>query len=218
MSFTSVSCDSVFIAIRWAKTVLNIQLNLRTVRYKIFFFYFRYATPPQQIAAFNRRSSPETINDSKTEFLNPCDDTVFDTDILNLDPDGEFNIHFPMRRGEFYVHDGIGGSLTSVMADFQTIIEHALTEKLQINLKEIQQYKAVMVIPDIYNRTLLKEVMNLLIKSIGFGSAFLVQVIEFNKTFWLLLYMIHRICFIVLGSCCSNIWSWAWVCLCRRCW
>lgn len=37
-------------------------------------------------------------------------------------------------------------------------------------------YKAVLVVPDIYNRGHLRELMNLLLVKMGFGSCFLVQV------------------------------------------
>jgi len=57
---------------------------------------------------------------------------VFGDDVLNLDPNGDFNIHFPLKRGELNVHSGIGGSITSIMADLQEIWEHALLTYLEI--------------------------------------------------------------------------------------
>lgn len=47
-------------------------------------------------------------------------------------------------------------------------------------------YKAVLVIPDVYNRSHLKELMTLLLIKMGFGSCFLVQV-----GFWLNEHAIH---------------------------
>lgn len=41
-------------------------------------------------------------------------------------------------------------------------------------------YKAVLIVPDIYNRGHLRELMNLLLVKMGFGSCFLVQV-SFNQ-------------------------------------
>ena len=57
---------------------------------------------------------------------------MFGDDVLNLDPNGDFNIHFPLKRGELNVHSGIGGSITSIMADLQEIWEHALLTYLEI--------------------------------------------------------------------------------------
>ena len=36
----------------------------------------RYATPPQQISAFNRRSNPEVIGGSGGEWIKPEDDVI----------------------------------------------------------------------------------------------------------------------------------------------
>lgn len=44
----------------------------------------RYATPPQQIAAFNRRSSPEVINSSGGEWIKPEGDIVVGDEVRNL--------------------------------------------------------------------------------------------------------------------------------------
>lgn len=42
--------------------------------------------------------------------------------------------------------------------------------------RDLSMYKAVLVVPDIYNRGHLRELMNLLLLKMGFGSCFLVQV------------------------------------------
>jgi actin-related protein 8 len=44
----------------------------------------RYATPPQQIAAFNRRSSPEVINSSGGEWVKSDGDVVVGDEVRNL--------------------------------------------------------------------------------------------------------------------------------------
>jgi actin-related protein 8 len=43
----------------------------------------RYATPPQQIAAFNRRSNPEVINSSGGEWIKPEGDIVVGDEVRN---------------------------------------------------------------------------------------------------------------------------------------
>ncbi|XP_014365433.2 actin-related protein 8 [Papilio machaon] len=57
----------------------------------------RYATPPQQIAAFNRRSLPETVNDGEPWPQVECDIVVGDL-VLDVDPELEYNVHFPYKR------------------------------------------------------------------------------------------------------------------------
>lgn len=138
----------------------------------------RYATPPQQIAAFNRRSNPEISSPGNMKWTTTDRDIVVGDDILSLDPEEEcnFNVHFPYRRGELNIHSGPGGSLTAVMADLKTIWEYVLTEKLDIPLKDLKHYRAILVIPDTYHRPYLKELTTLLLDEIGFGRCILLQV------------------------------------------
>lgn len=96
----------------------------------------RYATPPQQISAFNRRSSPEVLDAKIKPFYNPSDlDVVIGDDVIKLNPNGDFNLHFPIRRGDFNLHGGVGGSITAVIADLQEIWEYVLETHLKIPLR-----------------------------------------------------------------------------------
>lgn len=137
----------------------------------------RYATPPQQISAFNRRSNPEIFSPYMSNWTKTDNDVIVGDNVLNLNPADNYNIHFPYRRGELNVHQGPGGSLKAVLADLKTIWEFVLVKKMSINLKDLNHYRAVLVIPDIYNRHYLKELTTLLLCEIGFGSCFLLQVI-----------------------------------------
>ena len=94
-------------------------------------------------------------------------------EILELDPEGEFNIHFPIRKGELNLHKNVGGGLMSVLIDLQTIWEYVLKYRLHINLTDLHLYKAVLVIPNIYNRSHLKELTTILLTHMGFSSCFL---------------------------------------------
>ncbi|KAG7300584.1 hypothetical protein JYU34_014879 [Plutella xylostella] len=134
----------------------------------------RYATPPQQIAAFNRRSLPETVNDGEPWPQVQSDVVVGDL-VLDIDPDLPYNIHFPYRRGDFNIHSEVGGSLSSVLNDMFTIWSAIIEHKLGIPLMELVKYRCVLLIPDIYSRSHLKYLMSLLLKDLGFGSCFLVQ-------------------------------------------
>lgn len=65
---------------------------------------------------------------------------IIGEEILNLAPDSQYNIHFPLRRGEFNLHKGVSGSLTSVLEDFRTIWTYIIQSQLGIpasNLKVI---------------------------------------------------------------------------------
>lgn len=96
----------------------------------------RYATPPQQISAFNRRSSPEVIERTPYPYYSAKnEEIIIGDDVLQLDPKGEFNLHFPIRRGDFNLHDAVGGSMTAILADLQEIWEFVLREHLKIKLR-----------------------------------------------------------------------------------
>lgn len=96
----------------------------------------RYATPPQQIAAFNRRATPEVLDANIEPYLQPKDrDVVIGDEVLELDPNGQFNIHFPIKRGDFNIHSNVGGSMTAVLSDIQDIWEYVLSVHLNISLK-----------------------------------------------------------------------------------
>jgi len=97
----------------------------------------RYATPTQQIAAFNRRSNPEISSPGNMKWTTTNRDIVVDNDILLLNPGEEcnFNIQFPYRRRELNIHSGPGGSITAIIADLKTIWEHVLTENWIFLLK-----------------------------------------------------------------------------------
>ncbi|GBP87875.1 Actin-related protein 8 [Eumeta japonica] len=134
----------------------------------------RYATPPQQIAAFNRRSIPECVGDGEPWPQIHCDVVIGDV-VLDIDPELSYNIHFPFRRGDFNLHSEVGGSLSSVLNDMYTIWSSIIEHKLGIPLMELVKYRCVLLIPDIYNRSHLKYLMSLILKDLGFGHCFLVQ-------------------------------------------
>lgn len=134
----------------------------------------RYATPPQQISAFNRRSTPEVISNGPP-WPPIHSDIVIGDKVLDIDPDLDYNIHFPYRRGDFNLHSEIGGSLTSVLNDLYAIWSHVIENKLSIPLIELVKYRCVLLIPDIYCRSYLKHLMTLVLKDIGFGHCFLLQ-------------------------------------------
>ncbi|XP_018330352.1 actin-related protein 8 isoform X2 [Agrilus planipennis] len=135
----------------------------------------RYATPPQQIAAFNRRVQPEVLSTTGGEWTKFESDVIVGNDILRINSHEDYNIHFPYRRGDFNIHSGPGGSMTAVLADLETIWSYVLETNFNIDKKSFRLYKAVLVVPDVYNRTYLRELVTLLLVKMGFKSCFLVQ-------------------------------------------
>ncbi|XP_022098005.1 actin-related protein 8-like [Acanthaster planci] len=138
----------------------------------------RQSVPAAEVTGFNRAVKSQPIDDnsgmqwsdtsSKPEF-------IIGEEALYLEPNDGFNIHWPIRRGGLNLHCGVGGSLTSVLQDLETVWGMTLQQKLNIPLKDLKHYRAVLIIPDIYHRPHVKELMNLLLLRMGFGAAIVHQ-------------------------------------------
>jgi actin-related protein 8 len=50
----------------------------------------------------------------------------------------QFNVHFPFRHGDLNIHSGVGGSLSSVLADLETIWGHCIVNLLEIPKSELK--------------------------------------------------------------------------------
>jgi len=83
-----------------------------------------------------------------------------------------------------HLHPGVGGSLSSVLLDLQAIWSDALQRELGLGLTDLGHYRAVLVIPALYNRGLVKHLVSLLLTTIGFGGCFVVQVWHFTYHLW----------------------------------
>lgn len=137
----------------------------------------RFATPPQQIAVYNKRIQP--MQGDEAEMSPPWvftdKDYVVGDEILSLHPSLEYNIHFPLMRGDLNLHSSVGGSISAVLADLETIWGHCISTVLNVPLKDLKFYRAVLIIPDIYNRDHVKKLTNLLLNGLGFGGCFVLQ-------------------------------------------
>ncbi|KAM8829431.1 actin-related protein 8 isoform 3-T4 [Synchiropus picturatus] len=89
---------------------------------------------------------------------------------LYVNPSDSYNIHWPVVRGQLNVHSGPGGSLTAVLADLETIWCHVIQKNLEIPLKDLKYYRCILLVPDIYNRQHVKEMVNMLLLNVGFSA------------------------------------------------
>lgn len=135
----------------------------------------RYATPPQQIAAFNKRSVPTHLEDTPTDWLYTEEQVIIGNDVLAIKPSSPYNIHFPMKRGDLNLHSGPGGSVTAVLHDLEAIWSHVLLSQFDIKRDQLCQYQCVLVISDVFNRFHLREFTTLLLQRMGFKACFLCQ-------------------------------------------
>lgn len=73
-------------------------------------FILFFPNKRKQISAFNRKVNPEILDIKIKPYLNPTDqNVVIGDDVIRLNPNGDFNLHFPIRRGDFNLHGGVGG-------------------------------------------------------------------------------------------------------------
>lgn len=138
----------------------------------------RYATPPSTVFELNSVCKPDIVDgpsDMHFTKVDPSQDYVIGEEVLYLNPKSDFNIHWPIRRGRLNLHSGVGGSLTAVLADLETIWGTVIHQYLDIPLKDLKHYRAVLVIPDVYNRQHVKELVNLVLVHLGFGACVLHQ-------------------------------------------
>uniref|UniRef100_A0A1B0FKW0 Uncharacterized protein n=1 Tax=Glossina morsitans morsitans TaxID=37546 RepID=A0A1B0FKW0_GLOMM len=139
----------------------------------------RLRMAPQKVASFNKNSTPQVISDDglRAQEEGKESEFIFNSSILSLNAQeaSAYNIHFPLRRGELNIHSGIGGSLTSILSDLESIWSYAIEKHMNIPRKQLNQYGAVLVISDIYNRSILRELVTLLLQCLGFRACFLLQ-------------------------------------------
>ncbi|XP_072179953.1 actin-related protein 8-like [Diadema setosum] len=138
----------------------------------------RESIQTSEIHSFNDATKPQSVDDNSGMVWTRTDDgreVVVGEEALYLEPCAPFDTHWPIRHGRLNIHKGIGGSLTSRMQDLAEIWTHILQHSLNIPKKEIQNYKAILLIPDIYHRPHVKELMNLLLSHLGFAAAIVHQ-------------------------------------------
>ena len=133
----------------------------------------------QRLAELNRKVKPSVMSKSsqndipKWTEVDANTKVIVGSDVLNLKPSDPFHIHWPFRRGQLNLHLGNGGSLRSVLAMISLIWSNVIQTLLEVDLADIENYRAVLIIPDVYTRSHVKELINLLFNDIGFGSVFI---------------------------------------------
>lgn len=135
----------------------------------------RYITPSSQISAFNKISKVEVLQEKRQcNSVEAQPETVIGDAIVQLASDSNYNIHFPWRRGRFNLHAGIGGSLNSVLNDLENIWDWTLSEKLGIPRKTRSHFRAIIIIPALFDKRQTHELMTLVLHKLQFSHAFVV--------------------------------------------
>lgn len=127
----------------------------------------------EQARAYNCQIRPAVLDSSsRVKWTNTAHHPphLVGEEALYVNPSDCYNIHWPIVRGQLNVHAGPGGSLTAVLADLETIWSNVIQKHLEIPLKDLKYYRCILLVPDIYNRQHIKEVVNMLLLNMGFSA------------------------------------------------
>ena len=86
-----------------------------------------------------------------------------------------------MAYGNLNCHAGVGGSLTSIAADLETLWGTAIEIFLDIPVRDLNYYRAVLLIPDIFNRNHVKLLIDVLLNQLKFSCVIVNQVCIFTS-------------------------------------
>uniref|UniRef100_A0A8D0CZ17 Actin-related protein 8 n=1 Tax=Sander lucioperca TaxID=283035 RepID=A0A8D0CZ17_SANLU len=127
----------------------------------------------EQARAYNCQIRPAVLDSSsRVKWTNTAHQPphLVGEEAIYVNPSDCYNIHWPIVRGQLNVHASPGGSLTAVLADLETIWSHVIQKQLEIPLKDLKYYRCILLVPDIYNRQHIKEVVNMLLLNMGFSA------------------------------------------------
>ncbi|XP_068109767.1 actin-related protein 8 [Hyperolius riggenbachi] len=138
----------------------------------------RIPVVPEQARAYNKQIRPAILDhNSDVKWTNTSHKPAYlvGEEALFVSPTDGYSTHFPIRRGQLNVHSGPGGSLTAVLSDLETIWSHVIQKFLEIKLKDLKYYRCILLIPDMYNRQHVKEMVNMVLVNMGFSGIIVLQ-------------------------------------------
>ncbi|KAK9723389.1 actin-like protein arp8 [Basidiobolus ranarum] len=133
-----------------------------------------------QVVSFNSSSTPETIPDHNDPYKVEWTDVSSKPECLSgkkalripqLHPD--YRLTYPVQNGSFNTSDYT--SIQEVVADIRVIWRMAIEEELKIEAKEFSNYNIVLVIPDLYHKVYVTELVNMLLNDMKFKGVLIHQ-------------------------------------------
>ena len=90
------------------------------------------------------------------------------------DSNPRYKLFWPIRRGWFNEDDY--DNKFRLFEDIATIIEQAIKSQLRIKKKEdLSQYSCIFAVPDLYERIYVTQIMEMLLRDLGFGKICFIQ-------------------------------------------
>lgn len=137
----------------------------------------------EMVVNYNRRTVPETVSEHNdpmriewTELNNPAPEYITGQDALRI-PDlsnPRYTLYWPMRHG--WCNEKDYDSKRVMFLDIALILEEAIKNQLCLtSKKEWPQYSCVFVIPDLYEKSYVTQVLELLMREFAFARVCFIQ-------------------------------------------
>ncbi|PYH90809.1 putative chromatin remodeling complex subunit [Aspergillus ellipticus CBS 707.79] len=137
----------------------------------------------EMVINFNRRTVPETISEHNdpmrvdwTEIPEPAPEYIVGQDALRI-PDSSkprYKLYWPIKHG--WCNEGDYNSKRLLFLDISLILEDAFKTQLGLtSKKEWPQYSCVFVIPDIYEKSYVTQILELLMREFAFARVCFIQ-------------------------------------------
>uniref|UniRef100_A0A0W0G785 Uncharacterized protein n=1 Tax=Moniliophthora roreri TaxID=221103 RepID=A0A0W0G785_MONRR len=147
---------------------------MSSLRDRMRFYKLRVTPNASNIATtFNEQFKPEYIQEHNDPYRvdwitdNKEDILVGEKALRLADPqNSNYVVRWPIYGSNFNTRDY--SSIQMILNDMETILRNTLKDKLGIEPKDYSKYSIVLVIPDLYDRTYVRDLVHLLLVSMGF--------------------------------------------------
>ncbi|EEB06568.1 actin-like protein Arp8 [Schizosaccharomyces japonicus yFS275] len=128
------------------------------------------------VHAYNETSKPEVIAEhddpNPVQWIEPTKDVYVGDEALRL-ASNDYTLLWPIQHGLFNEADY--DSPQQLLADLLEIFRYAMTKVLEVPETSLPQYSAIFIVPDLYDRVYVQEVITLLLHELHFGRLSVVQ-------------------------------------------
>ncbi|KAK6601448.1 hypothetical protein H4I96_06789 [Botrytis cinerea] len=162
---------------KYNKQCADLKVDMRANRRKVL------PNSKELVVNYNRRMEPEKIPEHNDPLRMEWTDTAKGTKPTFTGPDAQriadnsdppYRLFWPMQHGWFHENDY--GVREAMFDDFETIIEQAMRRDLGLNKSsEWDQYSCVMVVPDLYDKKYLEQMLDMCLRGFEFKQVAFVQ-------------------------------------------
>ncbi|QLL30680.1 hypothetical protein HG536_0A04950 [Torulaspora globosa] len=134
----------------------------------------------EQVLTFNRASKPQFIEDKNDpdpkEWINRADRRYYGVEATRCSKEN-FTVRYPFTKGgSFNVSSPYYASLQDLMHDVISLLEYALSsDGLSITRAQYSQYKVVLVVPDLFEKTHVEMFIRTLLTEMQFQAVAIIQ-------------------------------------------